>query len=65
MLKITALVNAPSGCSQGIKEDIAMFLERFGDTRVISIEEEFPEQMSFSEPGGAAGLSGNKKNNKR
>lgn len=55
MLKITALVNAPTGCSQGVKEDIAMFCERFGDTRVISIEEEYPEQMSFSKERKATG----------
>lgn len=39
MLRITVLVDRPAGEAIGIKEQIAMDLERFGDTRVISVEE--------------------------
>lgn len=38
MLIITVHVNAPAGQAIGIKEQIAQDLERFGDTRVVSIE---------------------------
>ena len=39
MLQIVVEVNAPLHHAQGIKEDLTMYLERFGDTRVISITE--------------------------
>lgn len=44
---ITILVNAPPGQAIGIKEDLAMYLERWGDSRVISVREEVPEQTSL------------------
>ena len=40
MLTITIQVNAPSGQAIGIKEDIAAYLEKFGDARVVSIVEQ-------------------------
>ena len=49
MLIITVQVDAPSGQAIGIKEVIAMDLERFGDARVISVEEKTPEQMRMDE----------------
>ncbi len=33
-------VNAPPNTAQGIKEAIAMQLEKYGDTKVLSIREE-------------------------
>lgn len=39
MLKITVLVNRPPGQAIGIKEQIAVDLEKYGDTRVVSVEE--------------------------
>lgn len=44
MLTITIKVNAPAGRAIGIKEDLAMYLERWGDSRVISVEEDKQEQ---------------------
>lgn len=39
-------VNAPLHMAQGIKEAIAMQLERYGDTKVLEIrEEEKAQQM--------------------
>lgn len=49
MLVITVHVNAPAGQAIGIKEQIAMDLERYGDTKVVSIEEITPEQMEIRE----------------
>lgn len=49
MLTITIKVNAPAGQAIGIKEHLAMMLERFGDVRVIDIREESPEQMKIGE----------------
>ena len=43
MLIVTVQVNAPPGQAMSIKEQIAQDLERFGDTRVISVEEIGPE----------------------
>lgn len=44
MLTITVQVNAPGWASQEVKEALAMYLERYGDTRVVSIVEDAPEQ---------------------
>ena len=38
MLIITVHVNAPAGQAIGIKEQITQDLERYGDTRVVSVE---------------------------
>jgi len=46
MLIITVQVNAPAGQAIGIKEDLAMYLEQFGDSRVISVEEVPAQQLS-------------------
>lgn len=43
VLIITVQVNAPAGQAVGIKEDLAMYLERFGDIRVVSVTEEQPQ----------------------
>lgn len=40
MLTITIKVNAPGWMAQGVKEHLAMELERFGDARVVSIEDD-------------------------
>lgn len=45
MLRIVIEVDAPAGQAIGVKEDLAMYLERFGDSRVVAVEEIGPEQM--------------------
>lgn len=45
MLILTIRVNAPAGQVIGIKEDLAMYLERWGDARVVDIREEKLEQL--------------------
>lgn len=45
MLIITVRVDRAGGQAVGIKEQIAMDLERYGDTKVISVQEIEPEQM--------------------
>jgi hypothetical protein len=35
---IVLQVNAPLHMAQGIKESLAMFLERYGDTKVLEIQ---------------------------
>lgn len=43
---IVLQVNAPPFMAQGIKEHIAMTLERFGDTKVLEIRlEDRPQQQ--------------------
>lgn len=44
MLVITIECDAPCGMAQAVKEDLAMYLEKFGDCRVIRITEHAPEQ---------------------
>lgn len=47
MLIITVHVNAPPGQAIGIKEQIAQDLERYGDTRVVSVEEKRTEYQQM------------------
>ena len=47
MLIITIHVNAPAGQAIGVKEHLAMCLEKFGDTKVVGIREVAPEQMKI------------------
>lgn len=39
MLRITVEVDAPGADAQGVKEKLAMDLEKFGDVRVVKVEE--------------------------
>lgn len=52
MLIITIHVDRPAGQAIGIKEQIAMDLERYGDTRIVSVEEIEPKQMRINDPRG-------------
>lgn len=47
MLRIVVEVDAPAGQAIGIKEDLAMYMERYGDCRVVSIAEDVPDQMKL------------------
>ena len=47
MLTITIEVDAIGTDALGIKEHLAMCLETFGNTRVVSIQEDEPEQMKI------------------
>ena len=47
MLRIVVDVDAPPGQAIGVKEALAMYLEQFGDAKVISVEEIEPKQMKF------------------
>ena len=47
MMIITVQVDAPTGQATGIKEDLTLYLEKFGDSRVVSIIEKGPEQLSM------------------
>nr|DAU35995.1 MAG TPA: hypothetical protein [Caudoviricetes sp.] len=47
MLRIIVEVDAPAGQAIGVKEQIAMDLEKYGDTRVVRVEEIQPRQMDL------------------
>lgn len=49
MLVITVHVNRPAGQAIGIKEQIAMDLEKYGDTLVVSVKETQPEAQSYEQ----------------
>lgn len=51
MLIITIQINAPTGQAIGVKEDLATYLEKFGDTRVVSVVEDGLEQLRMDEGG--------------
>lgn len=48
MTRITIQVDAPSEMIQGVKEDIATRLEKFGDAKVVEVQNDEPEQMRIS-----------------
>ena len=54
MLIVTIQVNARPGHAVGIKEDLAMFLERYGDATVVSIEEAPQKQREQMTIGGGS-----------
>lgn len=66
MLRIVVEVDRPTGQAIGIKEALAMYLEKFGDARVVEVTE-IPqlqmklEGMKFE----GVGLYGNKQQTKR
>lgn len=47
MLKIIIHVDRPTGQAIGIKEAIAMDLEKYGDVRVVSVTEFLEEQTKI------------------
>ena len=47
MLIITLKVNAPAGQAIGIKEDIAYYVEQFGDVVSVDVREEIPQQIKL------------------
>ena len=47
MLIIKCEVDTPAGKAIGIKEAIAMDLEKYGDVRVVEVREIRPEQMKM------------------
>lgn len=49
MLLIVVQVDAPPGQAIGIKEALAMYLERWGDSRVLQVDEIKPRQLSLLE----------------
>lgn len=49
MLTVILLVDAPSGHAIGVKEAIAMDLEKYGDVRVVSVVDKPPEQMRLED----------------
>lgn len=56
---ITLQVNAPAGSAQGIKEALAMYMEYFGDTKVLKIEEVLPEQIQMEGINHPVSIQGN------
>lgn len=47
MTIITIRTDAAPGQGMAIKEALAVFLEQWGDTRVVSVVEMAPEQMKI------------------
>lgn len=48
MLRIVIDIDAEVDTAQGVKEKLAMDLERFGDVRVVEVREIKPEQMRMA-----------------
>lgn len=47
MITVVIRVDAPVGQAIGVKEQLAMYLERFGDAKVVLVIEKEPEQMEL------------------
>ncbi len=47
MLTIIVEVDRPAGQAIGVKEDLAMYCEKLGDARVVSVTETRPEQLKI------------------
>ncbi len=45
MITVVIEVDAPEGQAIGIKEDLAMYLEQFGDARVVEVRSDGGEQL--------------------
>lgn len=45
MLAIKIVVDAPKCAAQGVKEHLAMYMEKFGDVRVVSVKYTGPKLM--------------------
>lgn len=45
MITVIVEVDAPEGQAIGIKEDLAMYLEQFGDARVVEVRCNGGEQL--------------------
>ena len=60
-MRIVVEVDRPTGQAIGIKEALAMYLEQFGDVRVLEIKEVPVEQMKLE----GVGLYGKKQQTKR
>ena len=49
MLRIVIECDAPAGQAVGVKENLAMYLEKWGDCRVVRIDEISPQQLRIEE----------------
>lgn len=49
MLQITINVNAQPHATHGIKESLAMFLERWGDSKVVEVKEIKPKDWQYEQ----------------
>lgn len=47
MIRVVIEVDAPAGQAIGIKEDLAMYLEQFGDARVVEVVVDPGEQLDL------------------
>lgn len=47
MITVRVQVDAVAGEAMAIKEALAMFLEQWGDTKVVEITEATPEQLKI------------------
>lgn len=47
MITVVIHVDAPVGQAIGVKEQLAMYLERFGNAKVVLVTEKEPEQMEL------------------
>lgn len=47
MITVVIRVDAPVGQAIGVKEQLAMYLEQFGDAKVVLVTEREPEQLEL------------------
>lgn len=52
MLQIIVSIDAPAGLAQAVKEALASYLDLFGRSRVVEVNEILPQQLRLSCSGG-------------
>ena len=48
MLQIIVSIDAPAGLAQAVKEALASYLDLFGRSRVVEVNEILPQQLRLS-----------------
>ena len=56
MLQIIVSIDAPAGLAQAVKEALASYLDLFGRSRVVEVNEILPQQLRLSCSGAICGI---------
>lgn len=56
MLQIIVSIDAPAGLAQAVKEALASYLDLFGRSRIVEVNEILPQQLRLSCTGAICGI---------
>ena len=49
MVRLVFELDAPTNSAEWVKEHLSMYLERWGDIRLVDVQEVLPQQMEIGE----------------